>query len=433
MDYKVRTYGGMRIRLAPTVFLLAVAAAPRAGAYSVLTHEAIIDTAWDKNIKPLLLKKYPQAADDELKKAHASAYAGCIIQDMGYYPFGNKFFSDLVHYVRSGDFVINMIHEAQTLDEYAFALGALAHYAADTQGHRVAVNHSVPIQYPKLKRKFGPNVTYADDPVSHLKVEFSFDVLQVARGNYAPQAYHDFIGFTVQKDVLERGFHDTYSLELKDVFKSLDMALATYRHVVSGTIPHMTHVAWRLKKNDLVKSRPGVTRRAFVYNLSRASYRKEWDGNYQRPGLRSAVLAFVIRIVPKVGPLKALAFKAPNAQTERLFEDSFDRTLTEYRQLLGEVSDQKLVLNNIDLDTGKPTKPASYRLADRAYAKLAADLAEKPPEMVDPKLRDNILNYYRDLDLPFATKKKRKDWDKTMTALQKLKQQASLAENRSDH
>ena len=61
---------------------------------------------------------------------------GCIIQDMGYYPFGSKFFSDLVHYVRTGDFVANLIGEAQNLDEYAFALGALAHYAADTQGHR---------------------------------------------------------------------------------------------------------------------------------------------------------------------------------------------------------------------------------------------------------------------------------------------------------
>jgi hypothetical protein len=433
MDREMRTDGGMRLPVAVTVCLLAAVACPRVRAYSVLTHEAIIDTAWDKNIKPLLLKKYPQATEAELKDAHASAYAGCIIQDMGYYPFGNKFFSDLVHYVRSGDFVINMIDEAQSLDEYAFALGALAHYAADTQGHGVAVNHSVPIEYPKLERKFGPEVTYEDDPAAHLKVEFSFDVLQVARGNYAPQAYHDFIGFNVQKEVLERAFYDTYSLQLTDVFKDLDMALATYRHIVSGTIPHMTHVAWRLKKNDLAKSRPGVTRRAFVYNLSRASYRKEWDGHYQRPGARSAVLAFVIRIIPKFGPLKALAFKAPNAQTERLFEDSFDRTLTEYWQLLGEVNDQKLALNNVDLDTGKPTKPAAYRLADKSYAKLAADLAEKPADMVDPKLRDDVLNYYRDLDLPFANKKKPKDWQKTLTALQKLKAQVAVAENRTDH
>ena len=429
MVYNVRIPGGMRRRRALIVCLLAMAAGPPAEAYSVLTHEAIIDTAWDRDIKPLLMARFPQATEAELRNAHGSAYAGCIVQDMGYYPFGNKFFSDLVHYLRSGDFVMNLIKEAQTLDEYAFALGGLAHYAADTQGHGVAVNHAVPLEYPKLERRFGRDVTYEDDPAAHLKVEFSFDVLQVARGDYAPQAYHDFIGFDVQKEVLKRAFRDTYSLELTDIFKDLDTGLESYRHIVSGTIPHMTRVAWRLKKDDLAKRRPGVTRRAFIYNLSRASYRKEWDGKYRREAPGSVVLAFVIRILPKVGPLRALSVRAPSAQTEMLFEDSFDRTLAEYRRLLRDVGGKKLALENVDLDTGKPTRPTEYMLADKAYAKLATDLSQKPPEMVDPKLRENILNYYRDLELPFATKKKPKDWQRTVMALQKLKEQAAVAEN----
>src|SRR5215472_8654623 len=267
MDHKVRRSSVMRHRGALIVCLLAIASSKPVQAYSVLTHEAIIDTAWDRDIKPLLVSRFPQATEVELRGAHGSAYAGCIVQDMGYYPFGNKFFSDLVHYLRSGDFVMNLVNEAQTLDEYAFALGALAHYAADSQGHGVAVNHAVPIEYPKLARKFGRDVTYEDDPSAHLKVEFSFDVLQVARGDYAPQAYHDFIGFDVQKEVLKRAFRDTYSLALTDIFKDLDTGLGSYRHIVSGTIPHMTRVAWRLKKDDLMKRRPGVTRRAFIYNL----------------------------------------------------------------------------------------------------------------------------------------------------------------------
>ena len=414
------------------MFLLTLAACCPASAYSVLSHEAIIDTVWGQNIQPLLLKKFPQATAADLKSAHASAYAGCIIQDMGYYPFGNRFFSDLVHYVHSGRFVMNLIRESHTVQEYAFALGALAHYAADTQGHSVAVNRSVPIEFPKLERQFGNDVTYEDDPAAHLKVEFGFDVLQVARGNYAPQAYHDFIGFEVQRDVLERAFRDTYSLELTDVVGNLDQALGTYRRLVSGTIPHMTRVAWRLKKDELKQLRPGMTRRAFIYNLSRASYRREWDGNYRHQGPGSVILAFLIRILPKVGPLRALAFRAPNAQTERLFEDSFDRTLTEYRRLLGEVNNQRLVLADIDLDTGQPTRPAAYRLADKSYAQLAEDLANKPAAMVDPQLRESILEYYRDLDLPFATKKKRKDWRKALMALDKLRAQEAVADNRAD-
>jgi len=415
------------LRRGALVCLLTVLACPLSHAYSVLTHEAVIDTAWDTNIKPLLLKRFPEATPEQLIAAHASAYAGCIIQDMGYYPFGNKFFSDLVHYLRSGDFVVNMIREAQTIEEYGFALGSLAHYAGDIQGHGVAVNRAVPIDYPKLARKYGDIVTYADDHASHMKVEFSFDVLQVARGSYAPQAYHDFIGFRISKDVLDRAFYDTYCLHLTDVFADLDLALGTYRQLVSSMIPSMTRVAWDLKKNELMKARPGLTHRAFTYNLSRASYRKEWADKYQRPGLGSEILAFAIRIMPKFGPLKALSFKPPSARTEGLFQESFDRTLNEYRRLLTAVGDGSLSLSDRDLDTGEPTRPAAYPLADLAYSKLAIALAEKPPETIDPKLRDNILNYYRDPDLPFATKKKRKDWKQTIAALQKLKAGAGSA------
>jgi hypothetical protein len=113
--------------------------------YTVLTHEAIIDSVWDTSIRKLLLKRFPDATPEELEQAHAYAYGGCIIQDMGYYPFSSRFFSDLTHYVRTGDFIAALIRESQDVNEYAFALGALEHYAADTEGHRIATNRAVPI------------------------------------------------------------------------------------------------------------------------------------------------------------------------------------------------------------------------------------------------------------------------------------------------
>ncbi|HEY1336517.1 MAG TPA: zinc dependent phospholipase C family protein [Bryobacteraceae bacterium] len=390
--------------------------------YSVLTHEAIIDTSWDQSIKPLLLERFPQATPDDLIKAHAYAYGGCIIQDMGYYPFGSHFFSDLLHYVRSGDFIVNLLQEAQNLNEYAFALGALAHYAADSQGHPLAVNRAVALQYPKLRRKYGKEVTYEDDPSAHLKVEFGFDVLQVARGNYAPESYHDFIGFKVAKDLLDRGFRDTYDLELKDVFTSLDLAIGTYRHTVSGIIPEMTKVAWAQKKDDLMKATPGLTRRKFIYNISRASYEKEWDREYKKPGIGARILAFVLRIIPKVGPFRAAALKAPTPVTAHFFEDSFNKTLDVYRPLLASQGDGSLSLPNRDFDTGELTRPGEYRMADAAYAKLVIKLADKE-RPVDPKLRTNILAFYRDLDQPFATKKDAKEWQKTLEALDRIKSQ----------
>jgi len=392
---------------------------PSLPAYSVLTHEAIIDSSWDPTIKPLLLLKYPKATAEELKDAHAYAYAGCILQDMGYYPFGSKFFSDLVHYVRSGDFVTNLLRESQDLNEYAFALGALAHYAADNEGHSIAVNRAVPIEYPKLAKKFGKIVTYEDKPSAHIKVEFGFDVVQVARGNYAPQAYHDFIGFHVANGVLERAFRDTYSLELKDVFGDVDLALGTYRKAVSSVIPAITRVAWNMKKDELEKR--GVSRRKFIYNLSRASYHKEWDKQYREPGIWTRIVAFLLRILPKIGPLKALSFKPPTPQTEKFFEDSFDQTMDLYRKLAAEVRTSQLKLENRDFDTGQITRPTEYRMADETYAKLAVKLADKDPAAVDAAVRADILNFFGDPNLPYAAKKDPKEWEQTLAALDKLK------------
>ncbi len=395
--------------------------------YSVLTHEAIIDSAWGANIKPLLLKRFPTATPEDLKQAHAYAYGGCIIQDMGYYPFGSKFFSDLVHYVRSGDFVKALIADSQDLNEYAFSLGALAHYAADNEGHSIAVNPSVAVAYPKLEQKYGKKVTYAEDPTAHMRVEFGFDVLQVARGAYAPQAYHDFIGFQVSKPVLEKAFHDTYGLDLSDVFGDLDLALSTYRYAVSGVIPEMTRVAWKMNEKKLRAANPKINRRAFVYNISRASYRKEWGSRYQKPGIGVRILAFFIRVLPKVGPLKSLAPMTPTPQTEQWFEDSFDHALTMYRGLLTDVASGSLQLPNRDFDTGRITTPTEYSLADDTYAKLAMKLAGRDPATIDPKLRANVLDFYSNLELPFDTKKHPDDWRKTLAALDKLKQSAGQA------
>jgi hypothetical protein len=407
--------------------VLLLAATPPLQAYSVLAHEAIIDTEWDKGIQPLLRARYPNASGEDLRNAHAYAYAGAIIQDMGYYPFGSHFFTELLHYVRSGDFIVNLIRDSQNLDEYAFALGALAHYAADTEGHSIAVNRAVPVEYPKLQRKYGTVVTYEDDPTAHLRVEFAFDVLQVARGNYAPQAYHDFIGFQVARPLLERAFRDTYGLELKDVFDDLDLALGTYRRAVSTVIPEMTRAAWDMKKEDLQKAHPGVTRRQFVYRLSRAGYRRDWSGAYKGPGPGTRVLAVFIRIVPKVGPFRTLGFKVPTPAAERFFEDSFDRTLDRYDRLLHEQRARQLQLADLDFDTGKPTRPGEYRMADNAYAQLAEKLARKDPGSVDPAVRQNVLAFFSDLNQPYWTKEKRKEWLETVAAVEKLRSEGTAS------
>jgi len=366
--------------------------AGHAYAYSVLTHEALIDGTWDNGIKPLLLARFPNTSPDDLRTAHAYAYGGAIIQDMGYYPLGSKFFSDLTHYTRSGDFVAALLRDAQDVNEYGFALGTLAHYVADNVGHPVAVNRAVPMSYPKLRQKYGPVVTYEDDPGAHLKTEFAFDVVQVARGKYASENYHDFIGFKVSKPLLERAFAETYSLELKTIFHDLDLALGTYRFSVSKVIPEMTRTAWSAKKGDIQKLQAGMTQRRFVYRVNRASYQKEWQQHYSQPGAGTRFLGFLFRIIPKVGPFRALAFKVPTAQEEALFLTSFKETTDRYRSLLGEVAAGGLRLANENFDTGKPTRKGDYRKADETYAKLLENLDGQPN--ISSELRANISAFY---------------------------------------
>ncbi len=411
--------------------LVCLLAGPRPiRAYSVLAHETIIDAVWNTNIQPLLRKRFPNATPDELRKAHAYAYGGAIIQDLGYYPHGSKFFSELTHYVRSGDIIQALLRDAQDLYQYAFALGALAHYAADNEGHRLAVNRAVPVLYPELQKKYGDVVTYEEDPAAHLKTEFGFDVLQVAQRRFAPDAYHDFIGFEVAQPLLDRAFRQSYGLELASVLDNEPQAIGSYRHAISSTIPKATRVAWALKKNEIQRDLPTMTRKRFLYNISRASYEKNWGRNYRAPTAGEKFLAFLFRLIPKKGPLKALALRTPTPQTEQWFEQSFNATLAEYRRLLSEWDQGRLVLINDNFDVGTVTPPGQYRLNDETYAALLDRLARHNFAGISPELRAELLRFYSDPSAPYTTRKDRKAWERVQDELQRLQavQPASAAE-----
>jgi len=424
------SHSGFRRSLA--VLLLVVISAGSNWGYSVLTHEQIVDVLWKDGIQPLLLKRFPHSTEDELRQAHAYAYGGSVLQDMGYYPFGSKYFSDLVHYVRSGDFVEALIRDSSDLNEYAFALGALSHYAADASGHPT-INRVTAIEFPKLKRKFGPEVTYADDPKAHIQTEFGFDMVQVAKNRYTSDHFHDFIGFEVSRPVLERAFFETYNLKLEDVFGNVDLAIGSYRRGVSQMIPQMTRVALLSRRQQMVKDTPNFNKKEFLYYLSRAQYEKQWGSVYRKPGVGARILAFFLKIVPKVGPFKAVDFKIPTQQTEDMYIKSVDETVQDYTKLLHEIHDQKIQLRNIDFDTGRDTRAGEYVLTDKTYAKLAEDLADKSTAPVPPDLRANVLQFYsngnasleagKDKKNKDKDKKNQKDREKLQRSLAKLRQQ----------
>ena len=314
-----------------------------------------------------------------------------------------------------------MLRDANDLNEYAFALGSMSHHAADNEGHRLAVNRAVPLLYPRLRTKYGDDVTFEDNPVAHVKTEFGFDVVQVAKQRYAPDAYHDFIGFEVAQSLLERAFQETYGLELSTVLEHESKAIGSYRHDVSKVIPKATRVAWQVKQHEIQQDLPGMTRKKFLYNLSRASYEKNWGHNYRKPGLNEKFLAFLFRLIPKIGPLKILVFRTPTPETERLFEASFNVILDRYRRQLTELGAGQVSLANDNLDVGKDTPPGAYRLNDDTYAELLHRLAEHNFSHLPPELQADIEQFYAYPASPNATKRSSRRWSRVQRELAQLK------------
>lgn len=415
-----------RFRIFVAAFAVASILVPRpVAAYSVFTHEELIDLAWRGSIRPILLARFPGSTDAQLREAHAYAYGGCTVQDMGYYPFGNKLFSDLTHYVRAGDFVNNLFRESRNVDEYAFAIGALAHYLGDTIGHSVAVNPATGITFPELARKYGPIVTYDENPHAHVRTEFAFDIGQLSKRTFVPPAYLRFIGFKVPRRLLDRAFISTYGFQLHELIGRNRAALKSYRSAVRSFIPAFAQAEIVLHGRQFAADTQSPAYRTFRQRLQTADYERHWAYTYRKPGFGPHLLAIIIKIIPKVGPASFLAIKVPNDQTERLYIDSVDRTVDDYNGLLKILAANPravLALPNRDLDTGEKVKPGGYRLTDKTYAQLVGQLTSDPNRVIPRQLRDDILDYYSDPNAPIVTKKNARAWKRLTAQLQTLKQ-----------
>jgi len=415
--------GGRRV-FAIFVVLAVSVLPPSAGAYSVFTHEELIDLVWSGSIRPLLLARFPGSTDEQLRDAHAYAYGGCAIQDMGYYPFAKEFFSNLTHYVRSGDFVSNLLNESATLNEYAFALGALSHYFGDSIGHSEAVNLAVPIAFPKLDRKFGPSVAYDQDPHAHIRTEFAFDIGQLSKKTFAPPSYMRHVGFKVPRQLVDKAFHETYGFDFPELVGKTRPAVRSYRTSVRTFIPAFAGAEVVLHRRAFAPDTADDAYDIFLDRLKRADYERHWQPGYKGPGFGSHLLAIVVKIVPKVGVISLLAIKIPTPETENFYVKSVNQAVDAYTQVLARLRSSPqsdLSLENLDLDTGKPVIPGTYRLTDETYAQLLDRLTSKPERPIPEPTREDILHFYADPDGRNSVKKDGKAWARVQSDLLVLK------------
>ncbi len=367
-------------------------------AYSVFTHEEIIDLAWNDSIRPILLARFPGATEQELRIAHSFAYGGCAIQDMGYYPFGKDFFSNLTHYVRTGDFITWMFRNAGTINELAFAMGALSHYLGDSIGHSEAINPATSIAFPKLARKYGSSVTYGESPHSHIRTEFAFDVGELTNAEFAPPAYLKYIGFRVPRKFLEQAFLNTYGFELHDVLGKAHSSLRSYRTSVRSFIPTFAEGEVVLHGHRFPpQNEEDPVYKQFKSRVSRTSYERRWKHTYRGPGFKAHLIAILIFLTPRIGAASDLAIKIPTPETQENYLKSVNHTEASFRRELEKIAaqpDPPTSLANLDLDTGDPVKRGEYELADIAYEQLLMRITSKPKRVVPADLKRDLLDFY---------------------------------------
>lgn len=392
-------------------------------AYSVLTHEQIIDLTWKDAIRPTLLSHYPNATEAELKEAHAYAYGGCVIQDGGYYPFGRVFLSELTHYVRTGDFVANLIRDSRNIDELAFALGALSHYVGDSIGHHDAVNPSTAIEFPNLEQKYGSAVTYDQSPHGHVRTEFAFDIDQLSKRRIAPSAYLNYVGLKVPIRLWEEAFFETYGFKLGSVFVNERAAVPTYRWAVRSFLPRIAYAEVILHRKSFPVDTPGPELDEYAKRLSEADFNNGWEKYRKKAGFKTYFVAGVIVILPKIGPLSDLSIRGPKPETEQKYIASVNRTVARYEYLLDLLTKspkasarRTLNLDDRDLDTGAMATPGSYPRMDSAYEKLLGRLvAIRGPIPIGVK--QDVMHYYANPNAPIATKRHKRAWRRVQQRL----------------
>jgi Zinc dependent phospholipase C len=405
------------------VLLLATGVTQPALGFGLFTHESLIEVSWKAMIEPLLVKRTPNATPEQLQEARKYAYGGAIIQDLGYFPHSNEFCSDLLHYIRSGDFIQELFRQASDLYEYAFALGALEHYVADTTGHPMATNPAVAIYNPQLRAKYGDAVTYEQSKVAHSQAELGFDVVDMAGKFYRWNIFSELIAFAVPTPLLERAFTQTYGLELKDLFSEHDLArtIRVYQRVLSDLYPRLAMVAGRLKRDEILAQHPQLAEKDFMYPRSMPKEEREAiRRHYEEPKFVDKGFTVLARVPLKLGLLKSLDFDVPTPETEKLFVESIRVMRELYQRLLGDIDTGRLALTNLNFDTGRPTSPGEYALADHTYAKLLDTLAKENFTGMTPALKAHLLAYYAADEKPIATKKDKRERQTVMRNLEKL-------------
>jgi hypothetical protein len=277
----------------------------------------------------------------------------------------------------------------------AFAIGALSHYLGDTIGHAEAINPAVGTEFPALAARYGPNVNFAEGEHQHVRAEFAFDINEIAKHRLAPEGYLNRIGFAIPVPLLARAFYDTYGLDIGEILGNHRPTLKGYRYSVRTLLPRVAYAETLLNRRQMPPDAPSPALDELNRQIAALAAEDHWERYRTHAGIGTHLLAGVIFILPKIGPLSDLSLRGPTPQTEQKYIDSLVLTTETLRQKLAHATTSD-GLTNKDLDTGDIIRPGTYRLCDLTYADLLHQIARAPTTPIPFGMKRDLLAYFTD-------------------------------------
>jgi hypothetical protein len=123
-------------------------------------------------------------ADDRV--CHRAFLFGSLGPDLAYFPGGDGLLADLAHCVRPADLARCLVHSAQTEPDRALGWGWVTHVLGDILIHPL-INQAAA---ERVRGRRVPGMTYAEDPLTHIRIELGLDATLPAKRGWPDPALH---------------------------------------------------------------------------------------------------------------------------------------------------------------------------------------------------------------------------------------------------
>ena len=169
-------------------------------------------------------------------------YCGALAPDMGMLPGSDRLFTDLAHYLKTGELARCLVSKANSAIETAYAWGWVTHVLADAGLH------------PAINRASGDH-SWAESPTSHMRVEFGLDFQRLGD---QPSLGGARVRSTPGPSLLASAYMEVYGLQVDE------RVVARSHRVLSGAQRLLFRFGKRLGSSRPVRLAAGLVPNSIV-------------------------------------------------------------------------------------------------------------------------------------------------------------------------